>query len=310
MDIVITRQYGNGYTHTSHNHTHDASKYWAYKNVDERRRDAERRRVQQRYSRAFALFNSFDNWQHFVTITSDNATIRSNPKAMLQYASNLLRQTGVTFAVSLHRNPQGTGWHVHGLTDIPVYFDLLDNCSGKTYCEPVTDVQAAIRYILRDNHLIPMGMHTVAHSIDIRAIKPQSRVVADGIVLRDDFADANTSDCIDEACLDYYGYIMDSFDFDDDFDAAIDDIPDTSDASDASSASAAPDAEGSANQPPVRVVGKRSYSLVYTCCRKFIFAKKMMCVNYYNPGKWRPPRYHPPDTSKSCQIWQNYVDLC
>lgn len=318
MDIAITYQYADGYTHTSIQHT-TAGKYWADMTVDERKADAERRRVQQRYSRALALFHSFDDWQHFVTITSADATIRNDPRAMMQYAANLLRQTGVTFAISIHRNPQGTGWHAHGLTDIPVYFDLLPDCNGKTYCAPVINVEAAILYILRDNRIIPRGMHTVAHSAWIRTIKPQTRIIVDDTVMHDDFASdciddysrvnfdfdinydadfdvSENIDCIDDDCLAYYDYTMDSFNFvDDDYTDAsvnIDDISDT---------------------PVYKKIcfeTKRSLRLVYIYgCDKIIIAQNLICTSY-NPGKWRPPRYHPPDASKSVKNGSILLDFC
>ena len=330
MDIAITRQYADGYTHTSFQHT-TAGKYWADMSADERKADAERRRVQQRYSRALALFHSFDDWQYFVTITSADATIRNNPKAMMQYAANLLRQTGVTYAISIHRNPKGTGWHAHGLTDIPVYFDLLP-CNGKTYCAPVINVPAAILYILRDNRIIPRGMHTVAHSAWIKAIKPQTRIIVDDTVMHDDFAKLKVSivDYIDDACLADYDYIMDSFafidDIDDDFDRTIntDFYTDASESIDCIDdtdfcfadfcidddfADDISDTDSYISDTiKLCFKTKRSLRLVYGC-GKIIFAQNLICVNF-DIGKWRPPRYHPPDASKSVKNGSILLDFC
>lgn len=165
---IIAKTYPDGLTTRR---TVELGKYYTPKAYSAA--DSDRRRIQSRYSRAFNLFHSSNQWKYFFTLTSSDPEIRENPQKMMKQANDFLLEQRISFDASEHINSKGTGFHIHGLSDKPIDIKKWSSKSDANYCEPVRGtVDAAIIYILRNNRDLPKGMHTVIHSPDIKRVNP------------------------------------------------------------------------------------------------------------------------------------------
>lgn len=159
MQIVkITKVFANGqilkYTRTIKDKIRET--LIKTKTLEEKGREIKRQRCAKRHSRALERAMAVEFSKFFTLSVPSGSPLRTNPKALIQFARKFLKTQNVNYYAHLqtYRNNHGE-YHIHGLSDgdidLDKWIELTNAVSDDCYCNDIYSYQlCAARYIIRD----------------------------------------------------------------------------------------------------------------------------------------------------------------